>query len=171
MNTSLESDTLAIFQRHRRAVYGWAYRLLGHHHDAMDVTQEVFVKLFDQMQVVPPDNASAWLRRVTVNKSIDLIRSDRPELSADLSGMEAASGDEDRPSQNELRRDIAGAMVNLSDQQRSVLIAKVYDCMTFREIAGELDLAVPTVKTHYLRALSAVRDRLARRWDFKGSEP
>ena len=45
-----------------------------------------------------------------------------------------------------------------------MLIAKVYDGLTFAQIAAELKLAVPTVKTHYLRALSAVRDRLTRRW-------
>ncbi|GAF95160.1 unnamed protein product, partial [marine sediment metagenome] len=52
----------------------------------------------------------------------------------------------------------------LSDVQRSVIVAKVYDDMTFAQVAEELGLAVSTVKTHYLRAVGTVRDRLKRRW-------
>jgi DNA-directed RNA polymerase specialized sigma24 family protein len=48
-----------------------------------------------------------------------------------------------------------------------VLIARTYEGLTFAEIAVELGIAVPTVKTHYLRAVSAVRDRLMR---FEGQE-
>ena len=62
------------------------------------------------------------------------------------------------------RQLIAAAMDKLSEVQRGVLVAKVYDEMTFAEIAAELDLALSTVKTHYLRAVRAVRDRLERRW-------
>jgi DNA-directed RNA polymerase specialized sigma24 family protein len=40
----------------------------------------------------------------------------------------------------------------------------VYDEMTFAEIAAELSVAISTVKTHYLRAVQAVRDRLRPRW-------
>ena len=63
-----------------------------------------------------------------------------------------------------LRADLAHAMSRLSDVQRAVLVAKVYDNMTFAELAAELELAVSTVKTHYLRAVRAVRDRLEPRW-------
>ena len=63
-----------------------------------------------------------------------------------------------------LREDIAAALDRLTDVQRSVLVAKVYDEMTFAEIAMELSIAVSTVKTHYLRAVQAVRDRLRTKW-------
>jgi len=63
-----------------------------------------------------------------------------------------------------LRQDIAAALDRLTDIQRSVLVAKVYDEMTFAEIAAEMSVAVSTVKTHYLRAVQVVRDRLRPRW-------
>ena len=47
------------------------------------------------------------------------------------------------------------------EMQRSVLTAKVHDDLTFAQIAAEHGLAVPTVKTHYLRALRTLRARLA----------
>ena len=55
-------------------------------------------------------------------------------------------------------------MSRLTDVQQAVLVAKVYDEMTFAAVASELGLAVSTVKTHYLRAVRAVGDRLELRW-------
>ena len=72
---------------------------------------------------------------------------------------------------DELRAAIARAMGDLTDMQRSVLTAKVHDGLTFAQIAAEHDLAVPTVKTHYLRALRAVRDRLQGEWDDRSDTP
>ena len=67
-----------------------------------------------------------------------------------------------RAETQELRAALAGAIERLTESQRGVLIAKVYDGLTFAQIAAELNLAVPTVKTHYLRALSAVRSHLSK---------
>ena len=57
----------------------------------------------------------------------------------------------------------------LTDLQQAVLVAKVYDEMTFAAVASELDLAISTVKTHYLRAVRAVGDRLKLRWGPEGA--
>ncbi len=72
--------------------------------------------------------------------------------------------DESRVARDELRSDIAEATEALSEMQQSVLFAKVYDGLTVARIAAELEIAVPTVKTHYLRAVCALRDRLGQHW-------
>ena len=72
--------------------------------------------------------------------------------------------DESKVARDELRSDIADAVETLSEMQQSVLFAKVYDGLTFARIAAELEIAVPTVKTHYLRALCSLRDRLGQQW-------
>lgn len=63
-----------------------------------------------------------------------------------------------------MRKAVAEALEQLTERQRVVLIAKVYDGLTFAEIAAEQELSLGTVKTHYLRALSCIRDRLALNW-------
>lgn len=170
MSTSLESSTLPIFQQHRHAVYGWAFRVLGDHHAALDVSQDVFLKWVEQVQIVEPDNPRAWLRRVTMNLAIDAYRRRKPTTSIAKVASKSDGVVVGASEQEELRGAVANAMAELSEQQRAVLVAKVYDGQTFAAIASELDLAIPTVKTHYLRALGAVRDRLARLWDPKGDE-
>ncbi len=56
---------------------------------------------------------------------------------------------------------IDSAMEFLTEQLSLVVVAKVYDGHTFAQIAGQMDLAVPTVKSHYLRALRKLRTKLA----------
>ena len=165
----VDSPPATQFEHHTAEVYGWAYRILGRHDDALDVVQDVFLKWVEQCQKQPPEQPRGWLRKVALHQAIDLKRRHRrgPKSGADQveNASGRASGDGalafDRAT---LRDDIAAALDQLTEIQQSVLIAKVYDELTFARIATELGLAVPTAKTHYLRAVRAVRDRLQARW-------
>jgi len=160
------------FEQYTGEVYGWAYRLLGRHHDALDVVQDVFLRWDAQCARQAPKQPRGWLRRVTLNRVIDLRRQRQriaePQASACAeSTLAETRSPQDvgmRIDQEALRDDITTALDRLSDVQRSVIVAKVYDDMTFAQVAEELGLAVSTVKTHYLRAVGTVRDRLKRRW-------
>jgi len=159
------ADPTGEFERYRHDVYAWAIRLLGRHHDALDVAQDVFVKWIGQAEGARPENARSWLRRVTVNRAIDMMRARRATpAGADVRDRPAADG---TPPAGlaELRAAIGAGLQKLSETQRGVLTAKVFDGLTFAQIARELDLAVPTVKTHYLRALRGLRAHLERDWD------
>ncbi len=155
------------FEAHARDIYAWAYRVLGHHHDALDVVQDVFLRWSRQCTRQPPEQPRGWLRRATLNRAMDVLRTrqtrrgeagDGQQPVADAASPDAAAD------LGALRAEIQAVLSELTDVQRAVLIAKVYDEMTFAEIAGELGVAVPTAKTHYLRAVRAVRDRLRGRW-------
>lgn len=176
---------MTIFEEHSQQVYAWAYRLLGRHHDALDVVQDVFLRWSRQCRQSVPTQPRGWLRRVTINRAVDFCRrrlplqvepdqaesghdnaafapgSPIPRASVDSTTLESADADR-------FRADVAVALDGLTDAQRSVLVSKIFDGLTFAEIAAENDLAVSTVKTHYLRAIRAVRDRLAPRW---GDDP
>ena len=155
----------AAFEAYRNEVYGWAYRLLGRHHDALDVAQEVFLKWVDQCRDTPPRSPRAWLRQVTIHQAIDYRRANASRRARETSSPPSTVQVVDSiVSREELRREIAEAMATLSQMQRCVLVAKVHDGLTFARIASELEIAVPTVKTHYLRAVVALRDRLGKQW-------
>lgn len=164
---SVEGSKSGGFEQYAAQVYGWAFRFLGRHHDALDVVQDVFLRWDQQCVRARPLQPRGWLRRVTLNRAIDMSRK-RPSHTFAAPGTEAETvsveeGIEvlDRAT---LREDIAAALNELTDIQRSVLVAKVYDELTFAEIATEMGVAVSTVKTHYLRAVQAVRDRLRPKW-------
>jgi len=163
------SSRSADFEPYARQVYGWAYRLLGRHHEALDVVQDVFLRWNEKCATSAPVQPRGWLRRVTWNRAMDVCRRWKVDvvattrLSRPDSVVEADALD--RPA---LRADIAAALDQLSDAQREVFVAKVYDEMTFAQIAEEMELGVSTVKTHYLRAVRALRDQLRPRWADEG---
>ena len=156
----------ATFEAHTDDVYAWAFRLLGRHHDTLDVVQDVFLRWNQQCHEETPRHARGWLRRVTVNRAIDMLRQrGSTEASRDSAAPEAVGVPRIAAAEHrELRRDIAEALGSLTDIQRTVLVAKVYDSVTFAKIAEELGVAVSTVKTHYVRAISRVSKQLQPRW-------
>lgn len=159
MHVSLDASTC--FREYRAAVYRWALGLCGRHEDALDVMQEVFTRLVRTRPELPqPRQALAWLRRTTVRVAIDARRSDKARRARELS-IRPPRTQEPPAETRELLGRVRDAIRGLSEQQRLVLLCKVYDDMTLQEIAEELGLALPTVKTHYLRALAAVRQRLS----------
>src|SRR5258708_18852335 len=75
---SLSDDAhalIALYERFRRPIRSYIYRLLGSQEDADDVTQEVFVRVFTAWDGLHDrDNLSAWLYRIATNLSVDLLR-------------------------------------------------------------------------------------------------
>lgn len=162
------SEIERLFHEFRATAYRWAFTACRAHEEALDAVQEAFSRLIRERPAFANDRAAAaWLRRVTVGVVIDGWRrrkslrrvEDDPTRSdrGDARALEIEQFDE--------RENIRHAMADLSDRQRLVLIAKCCDGMTFAEIAEELGVATPTVKTHYVRALEAVRGKLRGRND------
>ncbi|MDR0958376.1 MAG: sigma-70 family RNA polymerase sigma factor, partial [Clostridiales bacterium] len=78
------SDFEVIVNKYEKLVYTVCYRITANHSDALDATQEVFLQAYRHMGIWENDKAlTGWLCRVANNKSIDLIRKRKPELSID----------------------------------------------------------------------------------------
>lgn len=122
-----------------------------------DVAQEAFVRLLAANTQFPCRAAQvAWLRRVTSNLCVDTLRQARPLVLID-----------DRPSpaleagiSHEERRALADAIRQLPEMQRLVLVAKAVEEVTFALLAADLEISIPSAKTHYRRAVEALRQRL-----------
>lgn len=156
----MAADLAECFEAHRARVYRWAYAMCGRHEDALDVVQEVFLRMLKR----PPEPTSlpaiiAWLRQVTSRVLIDRWRAETTRSAAQRRYIPRTDADE-TPDAREVAERLRAAIQRLSEQQRLVLMAKIYDRQTFQQVADELDIAVPTAKTHYVRALSAIRERL-----------
>jgi len=153
-------DVQAVFQAQRACVYRWAYALCRRHDEALDVVQDVFLGLLRSKPALDSDGAvRAWLRRATMNAAIDRWR--RATRRCAVGTNPAAVGVADiSPERREEDAQVRAAIAALSPAQRTVLLCRLCDEMTFRQIAEELGIAIPTAKTHYLRALEEVRRRL-----------
>lgn len=164
MKTSFELceplDPETCFRDHHARVYRWAFAMCRRHADALDVTQEVFLNLVRKPPALSSRRAAiGWLRRATANRVVDRWRGESARTARELAHVPREESEPPLETR-ELCEHVRAALLGLSEQQRIVLMAKCYDQLTFQQIADEIGIAVPTAKTHYLRALAAVRDRL-----------
>lgn len=153
------ADIQAVFEAHRARVYRWAFGLCRRHDEAADAVQETFARMILARPTLRSDaEAVAWLRRVAQRVIIDRWRAARTR-SAHEQRATAPHSLNPRDDADECLA-LRAALLELSPQQVAVVIAKFYDDLTFAQIAGELGISTPTAKTHYMRAISALRNQL-----------
>ena len=153
-----ESEALAeLYQRTKTAVYGLALSYLKNAHDAQDLTQDVYVQVWDcAEQYRPAGSPMGWL--LTVCRNLCLMRLRREKKNAALSEEEwdAIPAQEcglDADEHIVLQQVLAA----LSDEERRIVLLHAATGMKHREIAALLELTLPTVLSKYHRALKKMR--------------
>ena len=152
-----ERDALAeLYQRTRTAVYGLALSYLKNAHDAQDLTQDVYVRVW---QYRPTGSPMGWL--LAVCRSLCLMRLRREERHAALSEEEwdAIPARECGLDADE-RALLQGALASLGEEERRIVLLHAVTGMKHREIAALLELPLPTVLSKYHRALKKMRSCL-----------
>jgi RNA polymerase sigma-70 factor (ECF subfamily) len=153
----------ALLDRFQPEVYGLCVRMLGHRHDAEDVTQEVFLRVFRSLRRWDSSRPlKPWVMGIAVNRCRTWLaqRSRRPEL-ADYLQETAASPPADDSA--ELVSEIQLALSELRWEYRSVFVLFHEQGQPYEEIAEALDHPVGTIKTWLHRARLEVLERLRRR--------
>lgn len=154
-----------LVEQHADGVYRLAYRLTGDTHDAEDLTQETFMRVFRSLKSYRPGTFEGWLHRITTNLFLDLARH-RSAIR-----MEALPEDYDRvpgtsptPEQvwddTNLDPDLDAAMANLKPEYRAVVVLCDVVGLTYEEISETLGLKMGTVRSRIHRARSELRDHL-----------
>ena len=160
---------------HQKNVYNLCYRMAGNPDDAMDLSQETFLRAWrclDQYQFASA--FSTWLYRLCSNICIDFLRRRRRQQTAPLT-FEDADGEEQTyavpdaqplpEEQVELkltRETLAAAMAQLLPEHRAVLQLRVVNEMSYEQIADVLDIQIGTVKSRLSRARNQLKKILER---------
>ena len=156
-----EREALAeLYQRTRSAVYGLALSYLKNAHDAQDLTQDVYVQVWDcAEQYRLTGSPMGWL--LAVCRNLCLMRLRREERHAALSEEEwdAIPARECGLDADE-RALLQGALASLTDEERRVVLLHAVTGLKYREIAALLELPLPTVLSKYHRALKKMRSFL-----------
>ncbi len=149
-----------LISRWERRVFNYLLRLIAHREDAMDVSQEVFLKAYQNLaKLDDPERFSAWLFRIAHNEAYTLLRKRRPEEEvADYHGVMDWGG---KMLPVELSLAVESALKVLSDDQREAVLLKVYQGFKFDEIAVIQDCPVSTVKSRVYTALDLLRTTLS----------
>ncbi|MBA2639645.1 MAG: RNA polymerase sigma factor SigE [Nocardioidaceae bacterium] len=159
----------AIVREHSPRVYRLAYRLTGNPHDAEDLTQEVFVRVFRSLHTYTPDNFAGWLHRITTNLFLDKARR-RARLRFDALGDEAverlarSSPSVDRGVTDQMfDADIEQALAALPEEFRAAVVLCDVEGLSYDEIARVLDIKLGTVRSRIHRGRKLLRAALAHR--------
>ncbi len=154
-------------------IYNLSLRYLNNSEDAMDATQEVFLRMFRFLSGFQEDSSfSTWLYRIAVNVCKDMLakRTKRNEQSLTVPGDE----EDERPAdvvdtrydpeqileQAELRQTLLTAIESLPPQQREMIILRDLRGLSYEEISQVLALEEGTVKSRLFRARENLRKKL-----------
>jgi RNA polymerase sigma factor (sigma-70 family) len=154
---------------HSARVYRLAYRLTGNPHDAEDLTQEVFVRVFRSLDKYTPGTFEGWLHRITTNLFLDQARRKsriRFDALADDAAhrLPSALPTPDVALLNQMfDADIEAALADLPPDFRAAVVLCDVEGLTYEEIADVLDLKMGTVRSRIHRGRSMLRKSLAHR--------
>jgi len=158
------SGDLAAFEllmrQHERLVLATALRLTGRMEDARDVSQDVFLKLYRNLEKVQSSEAlTSWLYRVTVNASLDLCRRRRPETPVEDAGPLASTeaGPHEALSEAERRRALQLSLRMLSEKERAALVLRDLEGLSTEEVARALGSSEATVRSQISKARVKVK--------------
>lgn len=160
----------AIVAEHSARVYRLAYRLTGNQHDAEDLTQETFVRVFRSLSTYTPGTFEGWLHRITTNLFLDQVRRRRRirmdplgEDAGDVVGPAGLGTPERGFEHANLDQDVQRALDALSPEYRAAVVLCDIEGLSYEEIAVTLGIKLGTVRSRIHRARAQLRESLAHR--------
>lgn len=155
-----EASFEELFVRHYDRVYGLLFRLVGTRHEAEDLAQEVFLRLYNR-PLARADNVSGWLYRVAMNVGYNALRAEsrlrrREQASVDPSDEADAPSAEASASTRETQREVRAALAKLPPRSAQLLLMRQMG-FSYRELADAVGVAPGSVGTLLNRAGKAFR--------------
>jgi len=136
-------------------VYAVAFGVLGEREEALDATQDVFIKIFQELEHFQGQSKfKTWLYRISVNAAIDAARKRRPtEPIEEEANFEAKNlSPRAEASQREIRELIEKALSSLNPEHRAVLVLREWHELSYEEIAETLQIEMGTVMSRLFYA-------------------
>lgn len=167
-----ESAFDLLIERYTRRIYAFAYRLSGDQNTAEDVVSETFIKVWKKLDSFDDKQSFAsWIFTIARNTTFDMLRKKKDISFSRFLGQNLESDDADMNESVVDDTDLADiqfdktisqkilleSLERLSFERRSIVLLHDVDGLTFDEIARVVKKPMNTVKSHYRRALIALR--------------
>ncbi len=163
-----------LVELYKKKIYYLSLDLTGNHHDAEDLSQEVFIKAYRSLKNFRGDaKFNSWLYRITVNTCISQRR--KKSVSAmtlqedfeidsspwDFNDGESSNNPERNAESGLIQQHIEQALQQLTPRERSVFVLRHYNDLPLKEIAQILKITEGTVKSMLFRAIQRLRKELS----------
>ena len=157
-----------VVRDHSARVYRLAYRLTGNQHDAEDLTQEVFVRVFRSLSSYTPGTFEGWLHRITTNLFLDMVRRRaRIRFDALPDDAERLPSKDRGPAQvyddTHFDHDVQAALDAMPPDFRAAVVLCDLEGLSYEEIAATLGVKIGTVRSRIHRGRASLRAALAHR--------
>ena len=152
----------SLMREHQSMVYGLAYHFLHNRAAAEDLTQDVFLRLYQSLQTIQsPAHLKHWLRQATCRRCIDLGRRARLRRFLTLSAAPEPTT-EMRLADPAMERLVRSLVAALPPRLRMTLVLRYQEDLEPAEIAAVLGVPLNTVKSSLRRSLARLREKLTR---------
>jgi RNA polymerase sigma-70 factor (ECF subfamily) len=162
---NVESFNLLV-SRWEKRVYNYLLRITANREDALDLTQDAFLKAYQNLRKLDdPGRFAPWLYRIAHNEAYSMFRKRKPQTDMEDIEPEATEtkitvgGSSVFPI--ELSLAVASALDRLSADQREAVVLKIYQGFKFEEMAEILSCPVSTIKSRLYTALELLKIELA----------
>jgi len=164
----LDGDTDAfeeLITRYKKLIFNTAYRMMGNREEAEDITQEVFIKIYNSLSKYDPEfKFSTWSLRITSNLCVDWLRKRKGETVPiedvyDLKDDGATP--EDKYISKERQKRVQEAINKLPDKYKELIILFHHRNLSYQEIMNITGETLTIVKNRLYRARQMLKDELS----------
>jgi RNA polymerase sigma-70 factor (ECF subfamily) len=159
-----ESDLQRLYDEHAQALFAFLLNFTRDEHNTRDLLQEIFTRIARQPDLLRgARDERAFLIRLAHNVAIDLMRRRsarekyHDQLAEEMPSVFAPGGN---PDEAAFRESLSRALADLPADQRAVVHLKLWENLTFDQIAEALDISPNTAASRYRYGLDKLRDRL-----------
>lgn len=166
-----------LVDRYQRRIFGVCYGMIRHREDALDLTQETFLRIYRNLERFEGGNFFTWAYRIASNVTIDHIRKQRRGRTVEYDDTYQRSDDEVveedwlpsrlgmNPGRNLDRKELLArmnaAVLELAEIHREVLVLREVEGMSYQEMADVLDISIGTVMSRLHHARRKMQAQLA----------
>jgi len=160
--------------RHRDKIYARAFSMMRSEEDAVDLSQEAWVKGWQRLKQFQGDSSFVtWMTRIVINLCLDQLRKQKRQRAESIESLEEDSGGVERQmpvvttnptaglERQELRQRIDKALGQLSYEHRTVLILHEFEELEYKEIAKRMECSIGTVMSRLFYARRKMANLMA----------
>jgi RNA polymerase sigma-70 factor (ECF subfamily) len=166
-----DPDAFEVLVRRKTSkVYSLCYRIIGNSEDAKDISQLVFIKLWENLEKYDPQYAfDTWLYRMVTNVAIDFMRNKQSRENAVNSNLRLVKTSTDADQGTIVQRKEVESVFNsvsqvLSPKQKTIFVMNQMDDLSSSEIAKVLGCRESTVRNHLFNARKLMQQQLRKRF-------
>ncbi len=153
-----------LVERYQNPVFRVIFRIVNNYEDARELTQDVFVKVYESLSGYDPEyKFFSWIYRIAINRALLYVRSRKPGIEAEK--LSLREDPENGPENYDLKtkNDLVNEAVNgLKETYKTVVLLKYYAGLSYTEISQTLNIPEKTVKSRLFDARMLLKDKLSK---------